>query len=59
MEKVYTITKTERVSGRVMEEWTSTESELRDDLGPRAAKLIETGSMFIPGWGIDYTAVSA
>jgi len=55
----YKITKTERVSGTVIEEWTSTESELRDELGWRAAKLIETGSMFIPGWGIDYTATAA
>jgi hypothetical protein len=59
MEKVYTITKTERISGIVLEVWNSTESELRNDCGRMADKLIETGAAYIPGWGIDYTAVSA
>jgi len=51
MEKVYTITKTERISGIVLEVWNSTESELRNDCGRMADKLIETGAAYIPRMG--------
>jgi len=53
----YEITKTERATGAVIEVWTCTEAELIEDMGSRAAKMIETGSCYIPGWGLDYTAV--
>jgi len=55
----YKITKTERVTGKLIEEWTATEDEIVADFTFRAKRLLEDGKIYIPGWGLDYTAVAA
>ena len=55
----YKITKTERVTGMLIEEWTATEEEIVAEFGFRATKLLADGKIYIPGWGLDYTALAA
>lgn len=55
---IYKITKTERVTGKLIEEWTSTEEEIVSDFKSSARSLIDDGKIYIPGWGLDYTAVA-